>query len=447
MKTLSGANPSSSGEKTICIETSWNKVRRIDRADAANAVIAAPAKSMTFRKMQLPFNDKKKCADMVREELEYSLAFDISDAAWDFVVNQKGEAYAFAMLKKDAEAMGKDRIIDTEITSLARVCLWCGHQNALIIDIGASKTTAIEIADGSLEGAAVIMKGGRGADEKIAMENDCSIEEAEGIKIGEGTSNKTFASEIAGIFRDVRSRMPGEHKLVILTGGCGAAKGVKEKAEEAFRSKVVSFALPEGVSPYTDAAAFGAAIRDRYPAMSVNLGACGKNESKIPPSFMAALAIPLALLAIHFGLESIHYSNMADAFSRETSRAVQKAFPGKKIVRAKDQIGEEIRRLKKSGGAGNDAILDMLSKAGEAAKTAEKPSALKVYDIEVSGSNMTISGEADSISDAERIRESLAESYSDVKLTEGKTLQSKKVKFTIKVNAGKKARKGGAKKQ
>lgn len=440
MKIVSGINPSYSGVKQSIAEISWNRIKKTERRPS-ESIAAAPARDLTFRKLSMPFGDKKKCRELIKEELEYSLAFPLKDASWDFIISPDGSAMAFAVPSSRAVPLKEARIIDTEITSLIRACLWCGHENALIIDAGASKTCAIVIKDGFPENAAVILLGGSEADEKIAKQLGCSLQEAESVKIREGLNNGIFNKLTERILQSVKDRIKESFSEIIVTGGLFMAEGSAAKASEFFKAPASALSLPEGFSPYTEAATFGAIIRERYPALAVNLGEKKEKPEAFPVLYAAALAIPMVLLSVHTAIESSYWKHRAAGFALATKKEIAKDFPDKKIVKPSEQLSQEIRKLKKRSAGTNLKYLEFISDIGEASNLINNRKDLRIYDITLSKSDASFSGEAYSLSDAEQIREELSKKYPDAKIVEGKTLQSKKIKFTIKLSINKKSKK------
>lgn len=438
MKISSGIDPASSGTKQVTLEASWKQIKATSK-ETSNIIVATPSGKLTFRKLSLPFGDKKKCEEMVREELEYSLAFDLKKAAWDFTVNPQGEAYAYAAKNKIEDEDKK--ILDCEITSLARTCLWCGFSNALILDIGASKTAAVGLKNGYVNFISVILTGGRHIDEKIAEEYGVSIDEAINLKEKEGLDNLIFKNEIVKLFKTLKTRINSGSEFcydtIITSGGCSQAKKIGELAEQIFKCKALPFALPDNISPYTHAVAFGAAIRDKYPHLAVNFGHEEKDKDQIPYFYIAAALIPLILAVVYANIQSAYYKAQVANYSNLISTEIKKEFPNKKILKPVQQLEQEIKERKRNSSKNDLQILEILQALQKASLNISRPNSLTVYDVEISKSTANISGEIDSILDAEKIRETLSEHFRNVKLTEGKTLQSKKVKFTLRIDTAK----------
>jgi len=56
---------------------------------------------------------------------------------------------------------------------------------------------------------------------------------------------------------------------------------------------------------------------------------------------------------------------------------------------------------------------------------------IRIYEIDISDKEITLSGETASYQEVEFIRKSLLESFKTVELREGKTLPSKRITFTM----------------
>ena len=67
----------------------------------------------------------------------------------------------------------------------------------------------------------------------------------------------------------------------------------------------------------------------------------------------------------------------------------------------------------------------------------DNSNSVSIYDVSYDGSNIVIFGEADSIPDVDKIREYVQKSFPSAKMTEGNTLKTKRINFTLKISSKK----------
>ncbi len=430
MKVYTGIDFASTGTKEINIEVNWNKLKRSDKS-SSEPIMSLSSEYFTFRKLSLPFGDKKKVFSIVEEELSYSLAFGIENSAWDFIVSPNGEAYAFITMK-DIVKKYKEPVKDCEITALARAAMFSGYNNCLVLDFGASKITAVGIKEGFIDLAFVIASGGNKIDSSIASANGISITEAKDIKEKEGLNNSEFLKIINDSLKFIKQKKYDTEKIII-TGGCALAEGFKELIENTLKKEVCSMNFPSGVSPYLDSVAFGSAIRFKYPNISLNFSEEKENKTGIPYLYFICLLVPMIFWTISVHLESYYYKEQIKQYNNAITQTFKREFPNEKFTKM-SEFKKKVARKKNSLSLSNTKILDVLSLIGEASKELDNNS-ISIYEVDYSeGSNIILSGEANSIQDADKIREYLQKTFSDVKMTEGNTLKTKRIHFTLRIN-------------
>lgn len=430
-----GIDFASTETKEINIEVNWNKFKKTDKS-STNPVVSLPAGDFTFRKLLLPFGDKKKVFSIVEEELSYSLAFGIENSSWDFVISPSGEGYAFITMK-DVVNKYKEPVKDSEITALARSAMFSGYNNCLVLDFGASKTTVVGIKEGFIDIAFVIASGGNDIDKAIATVNGISVKEAKDIKERDGIKNPEFLKVINDSLKFIKQKKYDTEKVVI-TGGCALAEGFKELVESTLKKDVVDMKFPSGISPYLDAVAFGTAIRAKYPNLYLNFSETKEKKGNIPYFYFICFLIPMILWTVSVCIESSYYKDQTKIYTNAVSDLLRKEFPNKKIQKPITELQKAISLRKNSSITSNTKLLDVLSLIGEASKGLENANSISVYDVEYNGSDVIVSGEAESIPDADKIREFLQKSFSEVKMTEGNTLKTKRINFTLRIKTSSK---------
>ena len=434
MKLSTGIEFASTGMKEINVEVNWNKLKRSDKS-SSESIVSLPAGEFTFRKLSLPFGDKRKVFSLVEEELSYSLAFGIENASWDFIISPSGEAYAFIAIK-DIVKKYREHIKDCEITALARSAIFSGYNNCIVLDFGASKITAVGIHEGFIDLAFVISSGGNDIDKSIASVNNISIVEAKDIKEREGLQNQEFSKIITDSLKIIKQKKYDTEKIVI-TGGCALAEGFKELVENTLKKEVVFMQFPSGISPYLDAVAFGTAIRFKYPNLSLNFAEEKEKKGGFPYFYFACFLIPMILWVISVGLEANYYKEQVSIYTNAISEKIKKEIPNKKIQNPVRDLTQLIKSKNKNSTLANTKILDVLSLIGEASKGLDNSNSVSIYDVSYDGSNIVIFGEADSIPDVDKIREYVQKSFPSAKMTEGNTLKTKRINFTLKISSKK----------
>ncbi len=430
MKTACGIDLAATGNKTVYLELGWNKIARTNKNTSGQCVYALPSTYLTFRTLELPFNDKKKSKEIVKEELSYSLAFPIEDSVWDFVIGQPdNNAFAAVALKQDIpKEIEKNDSLDGDIACLARTAAYCGHKNALIIDFGASKTLFTGITGGGINFAKVITTGSSYITAAIAKIHKLTDERAEQFKIEKGIASPEIKNIITGILK--KADLPEfTWDEIIICGGGGQLKGLGDFLNEGYKKPIKNFYLPENISPFTEAVAFGAAIKEKYPQTAINLVENDSTEKTIPIKWIIMVLLPLLLLPIHLFLKGSYYEKQAENYNTEISKAIKAEFPEIQTIKAPvAQLQAKIDGRKISLRKKNYDLLSALESVAESTKGKK----LIVYDIDSSKENISISGEADSYSEIDSVRAELLRKYDDVNL-EIRSLPSKKISFNLTI--------------
>ena len=190
--------------------------------------------------------------------------------------------------------------------------------------------------------------------------------------------------------------------------------------------------FPSGISPYLDAVAFGTAIRFKYPNISLNF-AEEKKKTGIPYFYFVCFLVPMILWIIGLGIESHYYKEQVKLYTNAISAKLKKEIPNKNFKNPVSELPQLIHRRNKNSANSNTKILDVLSLIGEASNELDNNKSVSIYDVSYDGLNIVIFGEADSIPDVDKIREYVQKSFPSAKMTEGNTLKTKRINFTLKI--------------
>lgn len=429
MKYTCGTDFGSSGTKTVCLEMSWGRMSKAEAKNKMPVTGILPAQSMTYRTMPLPFQDKRKCFEIVKEEISYSLAFPVENALWDFFISPSGNGFAAIVQKeKAAPFLEKADLLDCEVCALMRTALYCNCQNTLILNFGAEKTLLIYIHGGSLEYTKMVMHGGNQITRALALSEKISWDEAEKLK----KETEFTSRELKDFFGDLTSHLdlPVDRpwKNIVLCGGGAKLPGLKEEIEKQAKKPVELFQLPDGLDPYGEAVAFGGAIRDKYGHLAVNFRETKTDNLEIPIWWAIAIAVPILLYPIHLHLESANLQKQIGVYSTAMSENLRKEFPDiTRAVRPLEQLQERILQKKRGTAGGGRNMLELL----EPISRSVTDKSVNIYEIDLSDQTITVRGEAPSYQAVEDIRKELSGDFQQVKLLEGKTLPSSRITFTL----------------
>jgi len=228
----------------------------------SNVAVSIGGYSVIVKKISVPTATEDQLQDTISFEAEQYIPFDINDVNLDFQILGENENNPNQMnvllvaAKKEmvndyvnlAELAGLEpRIIDVDAFALQNIFEQnydlSGDTNIALIDIGASKTSLnILKGDNSVFMRDVSLGCGQ-INQKIATLIDCSMEEAETIKFGEGT-DKISAEDLSDIISAVvadwcteirraldffYSTYPDDQiKQIILSGGGGNIQELRQ---------------------------------------------------------------------------------------------------------------------------------------------------------------------------------------------------------------------------
>jgi type IV pilus assembly protein PilM len=228
----------------------------------SNVALSIGGYSVIVKKISVPTATEDQLQDTIHFEAEQYIPFDINDVNLDFQIlgeNENNPNQMNVLLVAAKKEMVNDyvslvelaglepKVIDVDAFALQNVFELNyepnPNENVALIDIGASKTSLnILKGDNSVFMRDVSLGCGQ-INQKIASLIDCSIEEAEAIKFGEGSDNISpedlsdiISSVVADWCTEIRraldffySTYPDDQiKKIILSGGGGNIQELRQ---------------------------------------------------------------------------------------------------------------------------------------------------------------------------------------------------------------------------
>ncbi len=436
MRITGGIDQGKTGFREVYLESHWKNVKVVESSKQAVLVGSVPSQALTFRRFTLPFTDKKRIREIITEELTDTLAFPLDEARWDFSRGADGDIFVIIAriqsMKDAVEGFSKPcEMLDAEPYGLVRTALYCAIKDALIIDFGASKTVFSALREGALESIKVLLSGGDTVTRQVSEARKLSLSQAEGLKLEKGIHLPEVKDAIIKLIRTANLPSPFPYPRIVLTGGGAQMEGLSDFLEDNLKTPVSSFTLPQGLSPYSHAVAFGMALKGNKDfSMGVNLAELKKHETNPILILCAALLLPFLLFSVNLKIRENNLRLAVEKYRQEMIQVYEKELPGAgKITPAlavrqfKTKLDEKKSLMQNKGG---DAlsIIDSIAHV-----VAQKD--IRIYEIDISDKEITLSGETASYQEVEFIRKSLLESFKTVELREGKTLPSKRITFTM----------------
>lgn len=440
MRISGGIDVGKTETRQVYLELGWKSAKVTESSRSARTVASVPSSLLTFRHFSLPFTDRKRVREIIKEELSDTIAFPMEEAIWDSYTSPKGEIFVIITRQKMLQEMLQQypanyQMLDAEPCALARCALYSGIKDGLIIDFGASKTVFCGLREGHIDLIKVLLKGGDFITETLASEMKLSSEEAEQLKRGKGLGSPVVKDLIIRLMRSANLPLPFPYPAIVISGRGAQMEGLKNFLEESLKTPVTTFKLPEGLSPYAHPVAFGMALNEKEHGISVNLMEEKKVETGSLKPWIIAILIPIIIMSASLKLRESNLKHEIKNYTSEMETIVKKEFPEIKYVREPvSQFREQLESKKLLlQGQGTD----LLNTFDQIAKVISGKD-IKIYEIDLNESTLTLTGETSSYQEIELLRKKLAESFKKAELREGKTLPSKRITFTIILTSGEK---------
>ncbi|MCE1247098.1 MAG: pilus assembly protein PilM [Firmicutes bacterium] len=427
----------------------------VSKGKPARKILILPSNFVSYRQFSFPFTDKKRIRDILPGELIETMVLPPDKLVWDISFIHKENAGALVAIKDQLDTFIKSsgngvQIVDAEPCALSRAAAQNKVKDALIIDFGATKTTFCGITDGRINLLRVRLIGGEAVTKSIEDERKISPEEAETLKCTEGLHIKSIKRFVDNIINSAALEDPIGYEKVIITGGGAQMPGLAEYLSEKLKTEVGYFKLPEGLSPFTDVIAFGAALYDAPGQEKVNFKKDEQtNGTKSLVWLGISLLIPLILFSISVKMQEAQLEKENRQLVTSMTKAIKKEFPN---IGRIDAPVRQVKALikKESGGEGGSArkVIPMLSEIS----TARQGLDITLYEIDITDKDIKLKGESDSFQTVDQFRTLLAGKFASAEMQESKTKPNKRVDFGIKISfdktgdsgsSGKEAKKSG----
>ncbi|MBM3461824.1 MAG: hypothetical protein FJX76_06955 [Armatimonadetes bacterium] len=415
-----GIDVASSGVRRVAVERRSNRFTVLPALSSKDGftVAAAPAATLTFRLLAFPFADRRKLEPLVAQELEHTLAFPLSEAAWDFVARPPREdapenVFAVACPRsrldqalEPLDGQAPDQV-DAEPFAYQRVLNLAGISDALVVDLAATHTTFCRIRAGSIDYVRVLLHGMRALAAQVAASRGIRAEQATENILRKGIE----LPEVRGFFeRQVSDAMLpplAAECNVYLCGGGMQTPGLAVWLGDRLGRQVLHVPMPDGLLAERDVVALGMALHGLKGGEGVSLQtrvAAGR-----PPLVTAGIWILLclALIAVDLRVHELTLRRQVNSYDQAIKRVAVEAAP--EVVSSKVPL-DVLRSLVASrkgrrGGGGLDAIA-LIQKVAEARQAGGGDA--KVWRIGAGEGTLRLQGEVSSFEQVAGLRKVLS---------------------------------------
>ncbi|MEW6284344.1 MAG: pilus assembly protein PilM, partial [Candidatus Eremiobacterota bacterium] len=249
-----GLDVGTTGTRQVSVGLLWGPAREQDGEVPARSTASVPSDLCTFRRVPLPPAGREVRRRVLREELSFSLPFSLDEAAWDWT-DQGGQAWVVVAplerLGRLRREVGDTASLDAEPLTYLRAALAAGVESALVIDLGASRTTFCGIQDGHLEWVRVMMRGGINLTAQIASRTGMTHPDAERRKCERGMELSECRQMLDEMLEEAFLPSPLPYQKVLLCGGGARMPGLTVHLGEKLGVQPELFPLPDSLSPYS----------------------------------------------------------------------------------------------------------------------------------------------------------------------------------------------------
>ncbi|MFH1452447.1 MAG: hypothetical protein ABIH00_00485 [Armatimonadota bacterium] len=435
MSVFLSIDPAFSGIRKLFVKLSGKEAAVLKSAKPDKIIATIPSNKLTFRKLAIPFRDRKKINEIIKEDLSQTLLF-YNDAVWDFTFGPDNEIFVTITSKNTIneliKQMGvKPHIFEAEPYALVRSANSCGHEEGLIIDFGASKTVFAGFKNNLLNFCRVLLKSTNNLINELA--NKKGLTEAEALKIirEEGLKNK----DVLEFFKSLLAiALPSSKNLnyskILITGKSCRIPYLADFLKEA-SGLTVEEIKSEKFNNTDNTVAYGASLKNINKEHGVNLAPYKTSEGPDYKKWAVLLLIPLMLLLADVKYKEHIIAGRYNKINNQMVKILKRDFPQlKKASAPLATYKSMIRNYGISGFADGQNALDVLSSISEAVNPGTK-----IDSLEASEKFLTLTGKSTSVKTAEAFKQSLAQKFKSTEITEVKS-GKEGVKFTIKINLG-----------
>lgn len=446
-----GIDMTSSGARRVAVERNLGRFRVLDSAPRqGTVVVAVPSPALTVRSLRFPFHDRRRLEPMVTQELEHSLAFPLAEAAWDFVPRAHAEpetdnvfavACPRARLEQALEPVaGQDvAAVDAEPYAYQRVLAFAGLTDALVADLGVTRSTFAHVSGGHLDFVRVLLHGSGALGAAVAAARNVPLEAASTMVSQRGLE----LSEVRGYFERLldEALLPDAARSVplYLCGGAARLPGLAAFLVEKLERPVELLPVPAPLSVERDAVALGMALQGVRGGEEVHLQARAPAARPLYVTVGVWLMVALGLLALDLRIHEWTARRQLTAYDTAIASTIAKAAPelaGRPLPL--EQMRSLVAVKRKDSGAGGLDALGILTRVNEAVKTAaaSAPDAtVRVADLKLGEGDLLLNGEVSGLNVMEAVRNALTP-LGTVHEETSRQLAADKYSFTLHVSLG-----------
>jgi general secretion pathway protein L len=427
----------------------------VHRLTTDHVVTAVRGDRLSVRRLDFPFSERRRLAQAVPFEVEDALPFDMEDILldWSLVHGERNRAEVVAAVAQRSEVSeliaalheaGCDpRTVEAEGLVLANLsAAFELPENALLVDLGHTKTTLCGLSEGTAIAARSFRAAGAALTEAIAQDRGLGLEDAEREKCETGVFDPILgrtlpqaaavldqiAAELVRFASALESVVPGGISQVTIFGGTAQMERIDELLAERTGFEVQRLGLPS-----TDA---GAGLVAGGPpvlfAPAIALALRGTSRRKTDLNFrqdefaqrfdfgryrrdfgttgvLAAVVLGLALLS--FGTSALVESRSTGDVEARVRAIYEDVFPGQPLPsNPTAALREAVRSARDRAEflgvySGNRSALDLLEEISR-----RVPSDLDVLfeELSIDGQTIRIRVSAKSFEAADRLGSELS---------------------------------------
>jgi len=377
--------------------------------------VSLPSSGLTFRRLFLPRASKSLRAQVITEELSYSLPFPLAEAHYGAV--ESGEEAWVTVAADSVVQPIRDLYpkahLEAEPLCYLRAAKAAGIQQALVVDFGAAKTVFCGVENGQVGTVRVMLRGGDALTNELANELGISVEDAELRKREEGTEHPVSRRFYQELVEEALLPSPLPYRRVLICGGGSATHGLLRFLSKIWGDDVdvEPFPLPGLLMPTDHVVAYGAALAGRPKAIRLQMqhsfshsGASGGSLSVLPLAFTVLL---MGLMVAGLETRISGADNRAAELRSTLDLAVQPILenadqiPGNMMVKV---LRERLDEQRKTASSSPAKLMNTLGQSSSAV-TGKKDA--KVSSLIFEDDKLTLEGRATSLNQSEEIRKSL----------------------------------------
>lgn len=433
MLRATGLDRGSTGTRRVSVGVLWGGAR-VEAASSGAVVANVPSDMLTFRRLNLPPAGREVRARVVREELSFSLPFSLDEAVWDWTDSDDVASVLVAprgRLEEVRREVGERATLDAEPLSYLRAASASGHEDALVADFGASRTTLCALKDGALDWVRVSFRGGEALTRRVAASRKVSEGEAEELKRREGMQLDECRDWLGSLVEEALLPRPLPFEAVLICGGGAQMPGLREELASRLGHPVDVFPVPDSLSPYRDVAAWGAALAARPGQPRIQLKAATRPTEALRPVY--ALWIAALLAGVTADLE-IRHATLAHREAEQVAllqAAVKQQAPGLAQTPLAELAGVLTRQVEAARQARLESPTLLLETVGRLAQPLGALPGLEIRALGYEKGLLTVEGQAPSVQKAEKFRSEAGTILDNAELVENRAAAGGQTRFRL----------------